>query len=149
MFYRFALPPLRPQIRVGTTPSIFYAPDFVSESESEEIMSRLYSKTRRAKASAQKGAAAAVGAGDDWVKLRTRRLQCWGGQPGEAFKPEPLPSWMEDLCDALVARGVFSAEERPNHVLVNGEKKRIQRTPHKHALTLPSVPRTCVNIASI
>lgn len=59
--------------------------------------------------------------GDAWVTLRSRRLQCWGGQPGEDFRAEPLPAWMEGLCNALVARGVFVEDERPNHVLINGE----------------------------
>ncbi|KAL1518586.1 hypothetical protein AB1Y20_002874 [Prymnesium parvum] len=57
---------------------------------------------------------------DCWVQLRSRRLLQLGGTPlPQGMQPEPLPSWASAVCDALVAAGVFSAEEPPNHVLVN------------------------------
>lgn len=98
-------------MRVGDTPAVFYVPDFISEADEQQILARTYAT--EAKANAR----------DEWVSLRTRRLKCWGGQPGESFRPEPLPPWVEALCDSLVIRGVFAEENRPNHVLLNGEEK--------------------------
>lgn len=99
-------------MQVGDTPTIFYVPDFVSEADEQQILARTYAT------------AAGSNASNEWVSLRTRRLKCWGGHPGESFRPEPLPPWVEALCDSLVARGVFSEENRPNHVLLNGEQER-------------------------
>lgn len=99
-------------MQVGDTPTIFYVPDFVSEADEQQILARTYAT------------AAGSNASNEWVSLRTRRLKCWGGHPGESFRPEPLPPWVETLCDSLVARGVFSEENRPNHVLLNGEQER-------------------------
>lgn len=99
-------------MRVGSTPSIYYAPDFISEDDERQILAKTY-------APAVSGDAAE---GSVWVSLRSRRLKCWGGQPGEDFRPEPLPPWVKALCDSLVARGVFSEDSRPNHVLLNGEE---------------------------
>ncbi|CAM9536262.1 unnamed protein product [Pylaiella littoralis] len=95
------------KMRVGDTPSIFYVPDFISEAEEQEIRTRTYARDVDADAS------------DEWVSLRSRRLKCWGGQPGESFRPEPLPPWVGALCDLLVVRKVFAEEDRPNHVLLN------------------------------
>lgn len=54
-----------------------------------------------------------------WTHLRGRRLRCLGGVPTQAgIVQEPLPRWIETLCDALVAARVF-VEGAPNHALVN------------------------------
>lgn len=97
-------------MRVGDTPTIFYVPDFITEADEQQILARTYATDADATAS------------NEWVSLRTRRLKCWGGQPGESFRPEPLPPWVEALCDSLVIRGVFAEENRPNHVLLNGKR---------------------------
>ena len=99
-------------MRVGDTPTIYYVPDFISEADEQQILARTYATDAEAKR-----------ASSEWVSLRTRRLKCWGGQPGEHFRPEPLPPWVEALCDSLVRRGVFTEDNRPNHVLLNGEHK--------------------------
>lgn len=100
-------------MRVGKTPSIYYAPDFISEADERQILAQTY---------APADVNGDVAQGSEWVALSSRRLKCWGGQPGENFRPEPLPPWVEALCDSLVARGVFEEENRPNHVLLNGEE---------------------------
>lgn len=99
------------QIKVGDTPTIFYAPDFVTDTEEQQILDSTYAPPPGANSS------------DEWVTLTSRRLKCFGGQPGEGegFVPETLPAWVEALCDALVERGIFSSEDRPNHVLLNGK----------------------------
>lgn len=100
------------QMRVGDTPSIFYVPDFISEADEQEILARTYARDD-----------VDTDASNAWVSLKSRRLKCWGGQPGESFRPEPLPPWVGALCDSLVVRGVFDEENRPNHVLLNGENR--------------------------
>lgn len=92
----------------GNTPSIFYVPDFISGADEQQLLERIHAQA----------------SSNEWVTLRSRRLKCWGGQPGESFRPEPLPPWVDALCESLVARGVFSEETRPNHVLLNGEEER-------------------------
>ncbi|CAM9407988.1 unnamed protein product [Ectocarpus sp. 4 AP-2014] len=91
------------KMRVGNTPSIFYVPDFISGADEQQLFERIHAQA----------------SGNEWVTLRSRRLKCWGGQPGESFRPEPLPPWVDALCESLVVRGVFSEETRPNHVLLN------------------------------
>lgn len=122
-------------MRVGTTPTILYVPDFISEAEEEELLARTYSNTASVSTAAATQTATQIqqkqqsGAGvDTWVTLSSRRLKCWGGQPGEGFEPEPLPGWLEALCDALVRRKVFSPEGRPNHVLLNGKERAVGQT---------------------
>ncbi|CAN0413578.1 unnamed protein product, partial [Hapterophycus canaliculatus] len=82
-------------MRVGSTPSIYYAPDFISEADERQILAKTYAP----------GGGRGVADGSEWVALKSRRLKCWGGQPGLNFCPEPLPPWVEALCDSLVARG--------------------------------------------
>ena len=101
------------QMRVGETPTVFYVPEFISEADEQQIMARTYATD-----------VDDADTSNEWVSLRSRRLKCWGGQPGDSFRPEPLPPWVKALCDSLVVRGVFSEENRPNHVLLNGEYNR-------------------------
>ena len=57
-----------------------------------------------------------------WTPLRGRRLQSLGGlpkAPPEMMSREPLPHWVQSVCDSLVACGAFPAELPPNHVLLN------------------------------
>ncbi|CAM9256206.1 unnamed protein product, partial [Scytosiphon promiscuus] len=97
------------RMRVGSTPSIYYAPDFISQADERQILAETYAPVVDGHSADS----------SEWVALRSRRLKCWGGQPGENFRPEPLPPWVEALCDSLVARGVFREDNRPNHVLLN------------------------------
>lgn len=114
-------------MRVGTTPTILYVPDFISETEEEELLARTYSNAASAPTAATTETQQSGAGADTWVTLSSRRLKCWGGQPGEGFEPEPLPGWLEALCDALVRRKVFTQEGRPNHVLLNGEEQTVDQ----------------------
>lgn len=113
-------------MRVGSTPTIFYVPDFVSDVDAQTILAKTYSHagTAERSPSSQEGDINSSSGDTEWVALRSRRLKCWGGQPGEAFRPEPLPPWLEALCDALVKRGVFTPTGKPDHILLNGEDVR-------------------------
>lgn len=57
-----------------------------------------------------------------WTTLRGRRLQSLGGQPcapPQCMTHEPLPPWVESVCNQLVRCGIFPADAPPNHVLLN------------------------------
>jgi alkylated DNA repair dioxygenase AlkB len=66
-----------------------------------------------------------------WVSVRGRRLQCFGGgasvdsllwcgqPPREGNSEATCLPFSGKPSDALVKEGVFPAEERPHHVLVN------------------------------
>ena len=57
-----------------------------------------------------------------WTPLRGRRLQSLGGlpqPPPQMMTREPLPGWVQSICDELVRSGAFPADTPPNHVLLN------------------------------
>ena len=56
---------------------------------------------------------------DGWTTLRGRRLQMFGGQPAMPMVHEPLPAWVQSVCEQLVRAGVFPEDSPPNHVLLN------------------------------
>mmetsp|Transcript_67124 Transcript_67124/g.175997 ORF Transcript_67124/g.175997 Transcript_67124/m.175997 type:complete len:290 (+) Transcript_67124:70-939(+) len=57
----------------------------------------------------------------DFVQLRGKRTARYGGNPGPPFEPEPLPSWLAQLCEAVAATTseLDPGASCPNHVLVN------------------------------
>jgi alkylated DNA repair protein alkB family protein 6 len=92
--------------RVGNVPSIFYIPDAISVETENALV----------------GCINSTGDSGAWKSLRSRKLQCWGGvipQAIEAIKIEPLPQWLDCVCQALVDASIFAADEVPNHVLIN------------------------------
>lgn len=84
-----------------------YVPDWISESEEQAILDRVY----------------AIPDDDDsvWVALKRRRLQMWGGEVKSPFEAQSLPKWLLQIVQALVDAKVFSEEHQPNHALINGE----------------------------
>ncbi len=91
----------------GPPQGVYYLPEFVSAQLEEEIIETAHSLPARH---------------PKWVKLRGRRLQCYGGEPSEdvaTFKPQRLPAWVQQLCQSLTLAGVFASEETPDHVLLN------------------------------
>jgi hypothetical protein len=90
---------------VGPPHGIFYLPEYVSRELEEEVIEIAHTMPAK-----------------QWVTLRGRRLQCFGGKPTEdvaSFKPQVLPPWVKQLCQSLTLAGVFGMEETPNHVLLN------------------------------
>jgi alkylated DNA repair protein alkB homolog 6 len=91
--------------RVGHIPTVYYIPDFITAADEHAILAQVY----------------AVPADHErWTTLRTRRLQCWGGQidaQGKGHDTADLCPWLRTLCTALIQRGVFSLA--PDHVLIN------------------------------
>jgi len=89
----------------GAPATVWHCRDFVSRDEEAQIMRCVDT------------APSAM-----WVTLRGRQLQQHGGTPmppPEGMVPEQLPEWVQGVCDALVAAGIFPADAPPNHVLVN------------------------------
>jgi alkylated DNA repair protein alkB family protein 6 len=98
---------------VGWLRSMSYFHDFVSQDEAASIVHMVESVPFD---------------NPRWVSLRGRQLQCWGGQPLDphsaaasdmSFVSEPLPEWLQVLCESLSAAKIFPAEQVPNHVLIN------------------------------
>lgn len=90
---------------VGPPHGIFYLPGYVSRELEEEVIEIAHTMPAK-----------------QWVTLRGRRLQCFGGKPTEdvaSFKPQVLPPWVKQLCQSLTLAGVFGMEETPDQVLLN------------------------------
>jgi len=99
---------LRPFKVEGAPDSIYYVPDFISESEETELIRRVDSSPI-----------------PKWTTLSNRRLQNWGGLPHpKGMIAEPLPDWLLPYCQRISDIGLFddadgSVKRRANHVLVN------------------------------
>jgi alkylated DNA repair protein alkB family protein 6 len=93
--------------------SVFYIPNWISSEEESRLMQSVYNSK-------------------SWVSLRNRRLQQWGGHMDSRGKwvPESLPRNIECLCNALVDCGLFDADGRPNHALVNAYERGQGILPH-------------------
>lgn len=87
----------------GPPDGVFYVPEYISKEMEQEIMEVAHSMPV-----------------NQWVKLRGRRLQCFGGKPTEnvrSFQSEALPPWIGQVCRTLMLAGVFDEEIIPNHVV--------------------------------
>ena len=101
---------------VAAPDSVFYVPDFISESEEKSLLDQI-SRTP----------------GPRWTQLSNRRLQNWGGVPHpRGMIAETLPAWLQTYVDRVNDSGVFdnNCDDKPvraNHVLLNeylpGKKK--------------------------
>lgn len=89
---------------------VFYVPEFVSESEEEYLLRKIYESPQVT-----------------WKTLRNRRLQTYGGIISGASRvliPTPIPDFLTrypDILTRLEDTGVFQGSKhgRPNHVLLN------------------------------
>eukprot|EP01091_Cochliopodium_minus_P019565 TRINITY_DN825_c0_g1_i1.p1 TRINITY_DN825_c0_g1~~TRINITY_DN825_c0_g1_i1.p1 ORF type:complete len:237 (+),score=70.94 TRINITY_DN825_c0_g1_i1:270-980(+) len=87
--------------KIGNIPSVYYIPNFLSESEENEVVNNIY-KAPQIK----------------WVKLRNRRLQEWGGTPTEKGMIQvDLPEFLNKVGEKI-HKAKFIPNV-PNHVLVN------------------------------
>ncbi|KAI1711244.1 2OG-Fe(II) oxygenase superfamily domain-containing protein [Ditylenchus destructor] len=83
---------------VGSAPpTIHYIPNFISESEEEELTEDVYNSPK-----------------PKWVQLSNRRLQNWGGLVGKRalISDGNVPEWLTKYIDRI-------SDNRPNHVLIN------------------------------
>ena len=96
-----ALPPL-PLPLAGVPATARYVPDFVSEADEALLLAHI----RRA--------------GRPWASGHGRRVQNWGGRPGDRGVSEALPEWLRRVVDAAVRSGAWADAARPpNHALIN------------------------------
>ena len=103
---------------------LHYVPDFITEEEERAVLAGIY----------------APGAEPRWVRCGRRRVQNWGGRPGDAAVTEGLPPFAAALYDAIMAAGICDADTAPNHVLVNEYDRPAGIAPHNDgALYAPHV----------
>ncbi|XP_020204870.1 alpha-ketoglutarate-dependent dioxygenase alkB homolog 6 isoform X2 [Cajanus cajan] len=88
--------------KVGSLPTLFYVPDFITESDQSLLLNNIY------------GAPASK-----WKSLKNRRLQNWGGVVHEkGLLPQVLPPWLTNLTQKIYEEsGLFPSAM--NHVLIN------------------------------
>tara|TARA_B110001452_G_scaffold198012_1_gene167926 strand:- start:131 stop:1228 length:1098 start_codon:yes stop_codon:yes gene_type:complete len=97
-----SLPPLPPPL-AAVPATARYVPGFLSE-EDEQLLLRHIRLAPTWRAASGNG----------------RRVQNWGGRPGEQNVAEGLPAWLQPVVDAVVRCGAWPDPLRPpNHVLIN------------------------------
>ena len=95
------LSPLPPPL-AGVPATARYVPGFVSEADEVLLLEHI----RRA--------------GRPWATGHGRRVQNWGGRPGDRGVSEALPEWLRRVVDAAVRSGAWDDAARPpNHALIN------------------------------
>ncbi|KAG0558732.1 hypothetical protein KC19_10G049600 [Ceratodon purpureus] len=90
------------RFRVGSLPTVYYVPDFVSATEEAALVQEV------------QGAPVAK-----WKTLKNRRLQNWGGVVHEkGLISQPIPVWLSSVTEKITKEtNLFPAPI--NHVLVN------------------------------
>ncbi|KMZ70860.1 Alkylated DNA repair protein alkB-like protein [Zostera marina] len=88
--------------KVGNLPTVFYIPDFITDSEQTLLLRNIYEVPS-----------------SKWKSLKNRRLQNWGGVVHEkGLLPLAIPSWLtritEEICEKT---NLFPSPI--NHVLIN------------------------------
>ncbi|TYH54021.1 hypothetical protein ES332_D09G139400v1 [Gossypium tomentosum] len=87
---------------VGDLPTLFYIPDFITDSEQARLLNNIY------QAPVSK-----------WKSLKNRRLQNWGGVVHEkGLLSQDLPPWLAKITERICEEsGLFPSAI--NHVLIN------------------------------
>ncbi|RWR75780.1 Oxoglutarate/iron-dependent dioxygenase [Cinnamomum micranthum f. kanehirae] len=87
---------------VGSLPTLFYIPNFISESEESQLLHQIYHAPK-----------------SKWKALKNRRLQNWGGVVHEkGLLPQDLPPWLTAVTQRISEQtGLFPSPI--NHVLIN------------------------------
>ncbi|XAR66499.1 tRNA (carboxymethyluridine(34)-5-O)-methyltransferase [Bertholletia excelsa] len=87
---------------VGSVPTLFYIPDFITDTEQNELLNNIY----RAPVS-------------KWKTLKNRRLQNWGGVVHEkGLLPQELPTWLRSITQRMFEESRLFPSAI-NHVLIN------------------------------
>ncbi|KAL5717902.1 Alpha-ketoglutarate-dependent dioxygenase alkB 6 [Ranunculus cassubicifolius] len=88
--------------KVGSLPTLFYIPNFVTVSEQTQILNNIYDSPI-----------------SKWKSLKNRRLQNWGGIVHEkGLLPQALPPWLTRITHRICENtGLFPSAI--NHVLIN------------------------------
>ncbi|OVA08853.1 Oxoglutarate/iron-dependent dioxygenase [Macleaya cordata] len=88
--------------KVGSLPTLFYIPNFISDSEQVHLIHQIYQSPI-----------------SKWKSLKNRRLQNWGGVVHEkGLLPQNLPPWLTKITKRICEEtGLFPSPI--NHVLIN------------------------------
>ncbi|XP_030638471.1 putative RNA/DNA demethylase ALKBH6 [Chanos chanos] len=105
---------LEKYILKNAPPTVYYIPDFITETEEEYLLQQVYNAPK-----------------PKWTQLSRRRLQNWGGLPHQkGMFAEKLPDWLLKYTEKISALGAF-AGKTANHVLVNEYKPGEGIMPHE------------------
>lgn len=96
-------------VKGGNENDLMYVKEILTTDEENELM--MHIDTRK------------------WIQLKRRRLQQYGGTPGETT--EKLPQFLMHISKTLVKLGLFSDKFSPNHVLINEYASGQGIMPHK------------------
>ncbi|XP_076252030.1 putative RNA/DNA demethylase ALKBH6 [Rhynchophorus ferrugineus] len=87
---------------VVAPPTVFYIPNFITQSEEQLILNKVYSVPK-----------------PKWTYLSHRRLQDYGGVPHiKGMIPEKIPAWLQGFMNRIDDLYIFE-NCNPNQVLVN------------------------------
>lgn len=90
------------KFKVGSVPTLFYIPDFISDSDQKLLLNHIYT--------------APV---SKWKSLKNRRLQNWGGIVHEkGLLPQDLPPWLTKITKKINEEPCLYPSPI-NHVLIN------------------------------
>ncbi|KAJ9558851.1 hypothetical protein OSB04_013465 [Centaurea solstitialis] len=90
------------KFKVGSIPTLFYIPDFISDSDQKLLLNHIYT--------------APV---SKWKSLKNRRLQNWGGIVHEkGLLPQNLPPWLTKITKRINEESCLYPSAI-NHVLIN------------------------------
>nr|XP_043610582.1 alpha-ketoglutarate-dependent dioxygenase alkB homolog 6 [Erigeron canadensis] len=90
------------KFKVGCVPTVFYIPDFISDSHQKQLLNHIYT--------------APV---SKWKSLKNRRLQNWGGIVHEkGLLPQDLPPWLTNVTEKISNQSSLFPSAI-NHVLIN------------------------------
>ncbi|KAF5931309.1 hypothetical protein HYC85_032182 [Camellia sinensis] len=87
---------------VGSVPTVFYIPDFITDSEQDQLLNKIY------QAPVSK-----------WKSLKNRKLQNWGGVVHEkGLLAQDLPPWLKRVTERIFEESCLFPSAI-NHVLIN------------------------------
>lgn len=111
-------------------PTVYYFPNFITESEETLLLQQVYSAPK-----------------PKWVHLSGRKLQNWGGLPHpRGMLAESLPDWLQTYAEKISSFGLFDGKVA-NHVLVNEYRHGEGIMPHEDGpLYFPTV--TTISLGS-
>ncbi|KAI3511651.1 hypothetical protein L1887_18808 [Cichorium endivia] len=90
------------KFKVGSVPTLYYIPDFISNSDQKLLLNHIYT--------------APV---SKWKSLKNRRLQNWGGIVHEkGLLPQDLPPWLTKITEKIKEE-LLLFPSAINHVLIN------------------------------
>lgn len=111
-----SMPPAFASLPTG----VHYLPDFVSAADEGKLLQHILSEANASR----------------WSPgTNGRRSQNYGGKPGQPEITEALPSWLQQLTEALMSSGAWPLSDDgvcapPNHVIINEYDPGAGLTPH-------------------